>query len=106
MDSEPRMTVAFAVLAEWAIGEGAAQITAKPGVWTGETDEWCVTCNPHRVEMDDVPPVTFQLIHKTALVGIALISPFCGHVAGPTEAELIAHFRDRTRSKTHGAADV
>ena len=87
----------FIVLVDWAVSTGAEHVDKLPGLWVGETDEWVVKFNPDtQRERDGIPPLTFRLDHKTALVGLALVGTGSGAVVGPSEAELLAHFRTAT----------
>lgn len=96
----------FAVLVDWVLSTGAENVGALPGLWTGETDQWSVECNGStKEEREGIPPLTFKLTHKTALIGIALVNPSGGVVVGPSEGELLEHFRaaaDRNRGAGHG----
>ncbi|XAI95571.1 hypothetical protein [Nostoc phage Nsp-JY21] len=93
MAEEPKITQLFATVVQWAITQGAENIGALPGLWTGETAEWKVKLNGHPREIEDVPPYGFLLTHKTAFVGFAIGNATDGAVAGPSENELIAHFQ-------------
>lgn len=86
----------YVALVDWAIANGAEKIDRLPGLWTGETSQWNVAINGHKHEVDGVPPFGYQLTHKTALVGAAVGGPFGGVLAGPSEADIIAHFRAAT----------
>lgn len=106
MTEDRQITELFAVLVDWALSAGAENVGALPGLWTGETDQWAVECNGSTTEdRQDIPPMTFRLTHKTALIGVALVNPFGGVVAGPSEGELLDHFRaaaDQNRRAEHG----
>ena len=86
----------FSVLIRWATSLGAEKISELPGVWQGETADWSVKINGHPREIDDVPPYGYLCQHKTAFIGIALGDINGGCVMGPSEAELIAHFKAAT----------
>lgn len=92
MTEEPRITVLFATVVQWAVAQGANDIKALPGLWQGETDEWVVKINGHPHEIDDVPPFGYLLTHKTALIGLAIGNATGGACAGWSEEDLIAHF--------------
>ena len=93
--ADANITSLFAAVVEWAIAQGGGDFHLLPGIWRGETDEWVVKINGHRQEMDDVPPYGYLLTHKTALVGLAIGNMVGGCVAGPSEEDLIAHFRNQ-----------
>lgn len=83
----------FTVLADWVVASGQERVDELPGLWHGETADWRVRLNGHMDTREDLSPMTFELTHKTAFIGMAFVSPFGGIVVGPSEAELIDHFR-------------
>lgn len=100
MSDTMAVTLAFATLVDWVLSTGQERVDLLPDLWHGETDQWRVTLNGSRTETrDDLPPMTFRLIHKTALIGVAVINPFGGAVAGVTEEELIEHFEAATKGR-------
>ena len=101
MADEPQISLLFATISEWAVAQGADKINRLPGPWTGETDEWTVKINGHPNEIDDVPPYGFLATHKTAFIGMAIGNAYGGCVIGPSENELIEHFRSRLPSSIH-----
>ncbi len=82
----------FYTIIRWAEAQGATNVKALPGCWHGETDEWTVRINGHSHEVEDVPPFSAVVMHKTALLGIAVLNIAGGCITGPTEDELISHF--------------
>jgi hypothetical protein len=90
------MTEAFATIIEWCVSQGAVGVDTLPGLWRGSTDEWDVSINGHKHEIDDVPPFHALVVHKTHFARLALIAPNGGQIIGWTEDALIQHFRDRT----------
>ncbi len=87
------VTELFVALVDWVLSTGARNLDQIPGLWSGETEDWLVRCNAHRQEVDGMEPMTFELRHKTAFFGMAIVTPFDGALVGPTEDELIGHFR-------------
>jgi hypothetical protein len=96
MSDTPEISLLFATVVQWAVARGAERIDTLPGLWTGETDDWLVKLNGHSHEIEDTPPFGYLLQHKTALAGLAIGGAIFGHVIGPSEDDLIAHFRART----------
>lgn len=95
----------FSVLVDWVVSHGGEMPGKLPGLWRGETEDWTVACNGSpKEEREGVPPASFLLQHKTALLGMAIVNPFGGVVTGPTEGELIEHFKARTPAQIGGAA--
>jgi hypothetical protein len=93
MTDAPQITLLFATVVQWATTQGANNLKALPGVWTGETDQWTVKLNGHAREVEEVPPYGYLLTHKTAVFGAALGNPTGGWIIGPSEDDLIAHFQ-------------
>jgi hypothetical protein len=87
------ISMLFVTVVQWAVSQGAERIDTLPGLWAGETDEWLVKLNGHRHEIDDTPPLGYLLQHKTALAGMAIGGAPSGAIIGPSEDDLIAHFR-------------
>lgn len=96
MTEMPEVAPLFAVLAAWAVGQGAEGANRQPGLWHGETEDWDVKMNPHEETIEGVDPFTWQCTHKTAFLAIAVVGVTGGCIIGPTEEEVIEHFRART----------
>ena len=95
----------FSVLVGWVVSHGGDMPGNMPAVWRGETEDWSVACNGSaKEEREDIPPLSFLLEHKTALVVMAIVNPFGGVVTGTEESDLIEHFKSRTPAKIGGAA--
>lgn len=99
-DEAPQRPIAelFAVLVDWVLATGQEKVNLLPGLWHGETDDWAVRLNGHTEQCEDVSPMTFELRHKTAMLGLAIVSPFDGIIIGPDEQELIEYFRSAAAS--------
>jgi hypothetical protein len=98
--ADTSIPVLFGLIVSWATTQGAEKIQNLPGVWSGETDAWCVKINGHLTEVEDVPPLGILLVHKV-LVGIAIITVKGGEVFGVTEDDLIAHFSAQMPGPRH-----
>jgi hypothetical protein len=96
MTTNPELSLLFVAVVDWAVAQGAERIDTLPGLWTGETDAWLVKLNGHMHEIEDTPPFGYLLQHKTALAGLAIGDVAGGAIIGPSEDDLIAHFRART----------
>jgi len=92
MADHPPISVLYMTVLAWAQRCGGDGMYLTPGLWRGETDQWKVAINPRREPVEDVEPYHMHLTHKTALIGLAVIGPAGGCIAGPTEDDLIAHF--------------
>lgn len=90
-EQEPRVSALFATVVGWAVAAGAKRIDLLPGVWRGETDEWKVAVNPHKHELDGIPPGGMVLQHKKYLA-FAALGLNGGAITGALEPEIIAHF--------------
>lgn len=80
------------VIAEWAQRQGATEISKLPGLWEGETEEYRVRINGHLEEIDNVPPFSAAIAHKTYLI-FAVVGPGGGTLTGLSEEDLISYFR-------------
>ncbi len=87
-----QMSEAWAEVMKWVMAQGAERINELPGLWTGETDEWKVSVNGHREEVEGVPPYGVQLEHKV-FFQVAVIQPNGGAICGSEDA-VIEHFKN------------
>ena len=95
----------FSVLVDWVVSRGGDMPGKLPGVWRGETDDWNIACNGSAKETrENIPPLSFHLQHKTALLSMAIVNPFGGAIVGTEESALIEHFKSRTPAQIGGAA--
>jgi hypothetical protein len=86
-----QISEAWASVMSWAMAQGVKNINELPGLWGGETDQWKVSINGHREEVENVPPYGIKLEHKT-FFQVAIIQPNGGAICG-SEADLIDHFK-------------
>jgi len=93
MADAPNIPALLMAVVDWATRNGADRISEVPGVWSGETAEYKVRINGHREEIDDVPPFSAVIEHKTYM-RLAVVGPGGGALTGLSEDDLIAHFQE------------
>ena len=86
---------AYAALAMWAVSQGADNLPATPGLWTGKLGQFRVAINGHMEPnaTDDgltVPPLTMLVDNRDYLGCILVVGPNGGAGAPGLEDEIIA----------------
>jgi hypothetical protein len=108
-DSDERaVSELYFAVTNWALSQGAVDLSKKPGLWRGKTQKigplgpLDVRINPHKQAIDKVPPYHVLITMDDYFPGlIALLNPYGGTIMhsrapGEDEAGLIAHFETQT----------